>query len=158
MDARSSSGRRCLAALCRGDQRSQELDRVNRVLDNVRRAAEETGRVFFVQYDTAGSDAESWPEAIEADWLWLLTSKKIIDSPAYLHHNGNPVVGITGPGMQGSRPSTPEQTLQFFENLRSESAQGWGESDALRHRSAQLEDARSKRPLGTRMGEGLSIV
>jgi len=107
-------------ALGLGDPK--RLARADRVLDNVRRAAEATGRVFFVQYDIAGADAAAWPAAIEADWLELMKTKKIVDSPAYLHHKGNPVVGVTGPGMQGDRPSTPEQTLEFLGQLRSESA------------------------------------
>ena len=99
-----------------------KLARSDRVLDNVRRAAEATGRVFFVQYDIAGADASEWPETIESDWLRLLKSK-IVESPAYLHHNGKPVVGIAGPGAQRRRFATPEQTLDFFNRLRSLSAQ-----------------------------------
>ena len=98
------------------------LARSDRVLDNVRRAAEATGRVFFVQYDIAGAGATEWPEKIEADWLRLLNSK-IVDSPAYLHHNGKPVVGIAGPGVHGKRFATPEQTLDFLNRLRELSAQ-----------------------------------
>ena len=99
-----------------------KLARSDRVLDNVRRAAEATGRVFFVQYDTGRMDATEWPEKIEADWLRLL-DRKIVDSPAYLHHNGKPVVGIAGPGALGKQRATPEQTLDFFNRLRGLSAQ-----------------------------------
>jgi hypothetical protein len=97
------------------------LPRLDRVLDNVRRAAEASGRVFFVQYDIGGADSR-WPEAIEADWVRLIKNK-IVDSPAYLHQNGKPVVGVTGPGQHRYRPATPEQTLDFFDRLRSLSAQ-----------------------------------
>jgi hypothetical protein len=99
-----------------------KLARSDRVLDNVRRAAEATGRVFFMQYDIAGADGADWPEKIETDWLRLLKSK-IVESPAYLHHNGKPIVGIAGPGAQRRRFATPEQTLVFLNQLRSLSAQ-----------------------------------
>jgi hypothetical protein len=95
----------------------------DRILDNVRRAAEATGRVFFVQYDTGNKDGSEWPQVIEDDWRHLLVDKKITDSPAYLHEKGKPIFGITGPGLKKPRPTTPEQTFQAFDRIRAMSAQ-----------------------------------
>ena len=101
----------------------RRLASLDRVLDNVRRAAEATGRVFFVQYDTGNKDGTAWPQIIEADWRRLSIDRKITESPAYLHHRGKPVLGLTGPGWKTHPAVTPEQTLQFFSEVRRLSAE-----------------------------------
>jgi hypothetical protein len=93
----------------------------NRVLANVRNAAESTGRVFFVQYDIAGASAADWDTRILADWLSLLRDQHLGESSAYLHHRGRLVLALTGPGMKGPRPATPERTLALMAALRQES-------------------------------------
>ncbi len=93
----------------------------NRVLANVRRAAEATGRVFFVQYDIARAHADDWDQRILTDWLSLLRDQHLGESSAYLRHRGRLVLGLTGPGMKGARPATPERTLALMRALREES-------------------------------------
>ena len=63
------------------------------VLNNVRRAAEATGRGFFVMYDIARADPDHWAETIEADWRRLIASG-VVASPAYQRHRGRPVLAI----------------------------------------------------------------
>jgi hypothetical protein len=101
-----------------GDKR---LPRSNRVLANVRRAAEATGRVFFVQYDIAGASADDWDQRILTDWLALLRDQHLGESRAYLRHPGHLALGLTGPGMKGARPADPARTLALMRALREES-------------------------------------
>jgi len=68
----------------------------NKVLQNVQLGAERNGRVFAVMYDIGAGD--NVPSRIIKDWKFLRDDLHIMDSPAYLHHNGNPVVAVWGPG------------------------------------------------------------
>jgi len=68
----------------------------NKVLQNVQLGAERNGRVFAVMYDIGNGD--NIFSRIVKDWQFLRDDLHIMDSPAYLHHNGNPVVAIWGPG------------------------------------------------------------
>lgn len=89
----------------------------NQVLHHVRKAAESSGRVFFIMYDTAGADPINWAEQLKTDWLHLLRDEALTSSPAYLHHHGRPVLAIAGLGQHGNRPATPEQALQLVTDL-----------------------------------------
>ena len=70
----------------------------NKVLQNVRMGAERNGRTFAVMYDIG--KAVDVPGSLIKDWSFLTTYLGITDSPAYLHHNGQPVVTIWGPGFE----------------------------------------------------------
>lgn len=89
---------------------------VDRVLANVRHAAEASGRVFFVMYDIAGANPDTWLGTLEDDWKGLMASG-LTRSPAYLHHRGKPVLEIAGIGLK-DRPGTAEQTAAMIEFLR----------------------------------------
>jgi hypothetical protein len=78
----------------------------DRVLDNVRRAAEANGRGFFIMYDVAGADSQTWAAQMEEDWR-RLQAEGITRGPAYLSHRGHPVVAIAGFGSEENRPPTP---------------------------------------------------
>jgi hypothetical protein len=95
-----------------------EAQTSNRVLHNVRAAAEASGRVFFLMYDTADADPANWVEQLKADWLHLLRDEKLAASPAYLHDHRHPVLAIAGLGQHGNRPATPQQALQLIRDLR----------------------------------------
>ena len=76
----------------------------NIVLANVRHAAEDNGRVFFVMYDLSGLP-NSKLDTVAKDWKQL-ESEGITSSPAYLHHRGHPLLAVWGLGFAG-RPLTP---------------------------------------------------
>jgi hypothetical protein len=93
---------------------------LDRVLDNVRMAAERTGRAFFVMYDIAGADPARWADDLAADWQRLLDSG-VVGSPLYQHHRGRPVLAIAGVGAS-DRPGTAAETLALLARLRRASA------------------------------------
>jgi hypothetical protein len=70
------------------------------VLGNVRKAAEQHGRVFFVMYDLSSNEsplpADHLP-AVARDWE-RLEREGITRSPAYLHHRGHPLLAVWGLG------------------------------------------------------------
>ena len=102
---------RFLSAVSTPDGRAQR----NQVLDNVRRAAERHGRGFFVMYDLSGGTDERLAIVLE-DWKALLASG-VVDSPAYQHHRGQPVLGLWGIGF-ANRALTPEGVAAFLAALR----------------------------------------
>jgi len=88
------------------------------VLGNVRAAAESRGRVFAIMYDISGHPGASLTRAVERDWVYLVDTLHVTDSPRYLHHRDRPVVAIWGLGFS-DRSATPEQAaalVDFFKN------------------------------------------
>ncbi len=68
---------------------------VLKVMNNVRRAAKETGRVWAISYDIAATPGEDLYEVLTADWKHLV-DRKLTEDPRYLHEGGKPVVQIWG--------------------------------------------------------------
>jgi hypothetical protein len=90
----------------------------NVVTKNARAGAEAYGRVFAVMYDTSGMDSSTFADILEKDWKYMVDVLKVTDSPAYLHHNGKPLLAIWGLGFT-QHPGTPQQAMNlvnFFEN------------------------------------------
>jgi hypothetical protein len=92
----------------------------DRVLDNVRRAAEKTGRGFYVMYDIAGAKPDTWSRVLLQDWKRLLNGG-LTRSSNYQRHNGRPVLAIAGVGSD-DRPGNALEMAQLFQSLRAESA------------------------------------
>jgi hypothetical protein len=72
------------------------LPTLDRVLTDVRRAANQTGRTYFVEYDMSGMTEADIVPTMTADWKYLVETLQITSDPRYLHHGGLPVVGIFG--------------------------------------------------------------
>jgi hypothetical protein len=71
------------------------------ILRNVKAAAEQTGRVFAVSYNLAGSSiTNSVLDDIKTDWMNLVDTEKITASSQYMKHNGLPVLRIYGIGFK----------------------------------------------------------
>ena len=64
-----------------------------RVMRHVAEAAEKTGRVWAISYDTAAMPLERIFDALTSDWKEMVKNG-IVASPRYLHQNGRPVVQI----------------------------------------------------------------
>ena len=90
------------------------LTDLDRVLGNVRRAAEEHTRVFFIMYDLSGVPSVDLP-AVAKDWE-RLEHEGLTRSTAYLHHRGHPLLGVWGLGFAGSSvsPHDAETLLDAF--------------------------------------------
>lgn len=66
-----------------------------RVVDHVRRAAKETGRIWALAYDIAGMPGDRIFEVLTGDWKKTVDDK-VTQDPRYLHTDGKPVVLIWG--------------------------------------------------------------
>jgi hypothetical protein len=86
----------------------------NIVLTNVRQAAEDNGRVFFVMYDLTGLPNNKL-KTVSDDWK-ALEAEGITSSAAYLHHRGHPLLALWGLGFAG-RSLTPTDTLRLLDEL-----------------------------------------
>ncbi|MBV9469897.1 MAG: hypothetical protein JO316_04285 [Abitibacteriaceae bacterium] len=65
------------------------------VLNHVRTAAQQTGRVWALSYDIAALPTEHIFEVLTNDWKKMVDSK-VTQDPRYLHQGGRPVVQIWG--------------------------------------------------------------
>ncbi|HUY29249.1 MAG TPA: glycoside hydrolase family 71/99-like protein [Candidatus Binataceae bacterium] len=98
-------------------------DARNIVLANVRQAAEDNGRVFFVMYDLTGLSPAKL-HTVAADWR-ALEREGVTSSPAYLHHRGRPLLGVWGLGFAG-RDLTPSDAESLLGALHKVSARYGG--------------------------------
>ncbi|WP_168567166.1 glycoside hydrolase family 71/99-like protein [Crateriforma spongiae] len=71
----------------------------DRILNHCRQAAENHGRAFVVMYDLSGL-REGQLGMIADDWDRLDSAFALVQSPAYLHHRGKPLVAIWGVGFK----------------------------------------------------------
>lgn len=89
------------------------------VIANVREAAETHGRVFALEYDISNANPTGILDALVRDWETLVLAKKLTESPAYLHHDGKPVLAIWGFGFNDDkRDYTPVEALDLIARLR----------------------------------------
>jgi hypothetical protein len=101
-----------------GTSNSQSRAQLNHVVQNVRTAAEATGRVFFIWYDVTSNDPATLVNDLKTDWMRLVDEQRVTESPSYLRHKGKPFVGVWGIGA-GDRPGTPgewSEIIDFFRN------------------------------------------
>jgi len=89
----------------------------NQVTENVCAGATHHGRSFAIMYDISGAKEASFVEELKADWAFLVNDLKVTGSPAYLHHEGKPVLGLWGLGFS-DRPGTAAQSLELIEHLQ----------------------------------------
>ncbi|MDA1068102.1 MAG: glycoside hydrolase family 71/99-like protein [Verrucomicrobia bacterium] len=67
------------------------------VLSHAREGANRNGRTYAVMYDLSGLP-KGGTRSVRDDWKLLRSKRKITEDPAYLHHEGNPVVTVWGVG------------------------------------------------------------
>jgi hypothetical protein len=79
------------------------------VLAHARAGANEAGRTFAVMYDLSGLPKGGTRRVID-DWKRLRGELGVTKDPAYLHHNGQPVVAVWGIGFN-DRTKPREYTL-----------------------------------------------
>jgi hypothetical protein len=95
----------------------------DRVMTNVRRAAEDHGRIFFLMYDLSGMPPDRFGEIVQ-DWA-RLEAQGLTSSTAYLSHRGHPLLGLWGLGFNG-RPVKPLDAQLLFDGLQTASASQGG--------------------------------
>jgi hypothetical protein len=93
------------------------LRKNNVVLANCREGANRNGRTYVVEYDLSGMRSENMGQVIE-DWKSLRTRMKLGDDPAYLRHNGKPVVEVWGIGFNDGRRYTLDDCRRLLKALR----------------------------------------
>ncbi len=82
----------------------------------VMKAAEATGRKFYIMYDVSGWGVKG----VKADWTdTMVRDLKLLSSPAYAHQNGKPAVCIYGIGYVGW-PATPAEALDLVNWFKSQ--------------------------------------
>ena len=90
--------------------------RFDHVLENVRMAAEATGRVFFIVYDISGANPTTVADDVRQDWRYLVDVLHVTSSGAYLRDHGKPVLELWGFGL-GDRPGTPAEVGALIKDL-----------------------------------------
>jgi len=99
-------------------QGSLGLRQFNTVLSHCREGANRYGRTYAVMYDLSGLGAGQMNK-VSDDWRLLVEKMKITQDPAYLHHNGKPVVAVWGIGFSDNRKYTIDECLDLVTFLKS---------------------------------------
>lgn len=99
------------------------LRQFNTVLGHCRAGANRYGRTYAVMYDLSGLGAGQMGK-VEEDWRLLVEKMKITEDPAYLHHNGKPVVAVWGLGFSDGRRYTLDEGLALAAFLKTMPAGG----------------------------------
>jgi hypothetical protein len=93
------------------------------VLKNTMASAARYGRVFAIEYDISGANPATLLSDLQQDWKYLVDTLSITSKPGYLRHNGKPVVGVWGIGLNEPR-HPPEQPAAALEIV------GWFQREA----------------------------
>lgn len=87
------------------------------VLAHAREGANLTGRAYALMYDLSGVPKGGVMQ-VATDWMLLRDTMRIGDDPAYLRHQGKPLVGIWGVGFNDGRPYTMEECGALVDVLK----------------------------------------
>lgn len=87
-------------------KRGNSLAANNAVLENVRAGARQHGRVYALMYDLS-SLAPGQADVLIADWKKLLRDTRLTSDPAYLRHNGKPLLALWGCGFKSDDKPRP---------------------------------------------------
>lgn len=90
------------------------------VLSHAREGASRAGRAYAVMYDLSRIRAGE-TRLVQEDWKRLRKVMKITDDPAYLKHEGKPVVSIWGIGFSGRRRRyTLQESSELIDFLKAD--------------------------------------
>ena len=87
---------------------------VDKVLANVRKSANATGRVFALCYDLTGAPKYTAFDVLAADWKRLVDETRITQDGRYLHHNKKPVLFVFGFYSDRFGPDLANRMIDFF--------------------------------------------
>ncbi len=91
----------------------------NAVLAHAREGANLHGRAYAVMYDLSGL-GNGQTTLVSDDWLKLRKQMQITRDPAYLHHDGKPVVSVWGIGFSDNRSYTLEECRDLVRFLKAD--------------------------------------
>jgi hypothetical protein len=97
------------------------LRQFNTVLGHCREGANKYGRAYAVMYDLSGMKAGQMGKVME-DWKLLTEKMQVTKDPAYLRHNGKPVVAVWGLGFSDGRKYALKEGLELVAFLKSKTA------------------------------------
>ncbi|MGB6221370.1 glycoside hydrolase family 71/99-like protein [Haloferula sp.] len=89
------------------------------VLSNCREGANRGGRTYAVMYDLSGLRAGQTSN-VSDDWKMLRSRMAMGKDPAYLHHDGKPLVAIWGIGFNDGRKYTLEECRELVEFFKAD--------------------------------------
>ena len=89
------------------------------VLSHCREGANRKGRAFAVMYDLSGL-ASGQTSIVSKDWEILRERMHMGKDPAYLHHEGKPLVAIWGIGFRGDREYTLDECRTLIEYFKAD--------------------------------------
>ena len=95
----------------------QGRERSDHMIENVRAAAEATGRVFFVTYDVSGAPADTVVADIRRDWQHVTRDLQLTASANYLRIDAKPALELWGFGFT-DRPGSPTEVAQLIADLK----------------------------------------
>lgn len=92
--------------------------RPERVLSNIRAAANREGRIWAIEYDVSGYQDARLLDTMKKDWKWLVDEFRLLDDPNYAREGEKPVVFIWGLPFPNRhyQPSTANAVVDFFKN------------------------------------------
>ncbi|CAE6499008.1 unnamed protein product [Rhizoctonia solani] len=86
-------------------------------INTVFRAAEAEGRVVSMMYDLHGLPSHQIETWVVGDWDFMLHSKHVIESPAYVREHGQPVVALWSVGFKHAGQD-PEMIMRLINRIR----------------------------------------
>ncbi len=89
------------------------------VLSHAREGANRGGRAYAVMYDLSGLRAGG-TKAVSDDWKMLREKMKMGSDPAYLHHEGKPLVAVWGLGFNDSRSYTLAECRELVDFFKAD--------------------------------------
>ncbi|MCB1061394.1 MAG: xylosidase/arabinosidase [Verrucomicrobiae bacterium] len=95
------------------------LNQKNKVLRHCREGANRAGRTYAVMYDLSGLK-KGEVARVSQDWQILREQARITEDPAYLHHEGKPVISIWGIGFDDDRPYTLAECAELVDFLKAD--------------------------------------
>src|SRR5262249_42069532 len=94
------------------------LRAMNHVAALVRSAAEQFGRIFYIEYDLSGARESTWVEDVKRDWANVILGQlQATSSPRYVRQQGKPVVMLWGLGFP-ERPYTASRAVELVRWLK----------------------------------------
>lgn len=98
---------------------SKMVHHKNGVLSHAREGANRNGRAYALMYDLSGLGSGK-VDLVRQDWINLRKRMQLTKDPAYLHHEGRPVVAVWGIGFSDDRAYSLAECRELVEFFKSD--------------------------------------